>query len=156
MNTTFSVRSRVVATIITLVMVLTLMPAIQTKTKADVKPPQNLTFELGSYGATIGWGEVSESTSFSVYKAPSRFGEYSLVTTTPGLSYTDTNYNPGEYYKVTAKVGETESEMSEPTSYEIATFGADTYIFDDTDNMAEVNDLIYNKYKNETEKGQFG
>lgn len=156
MNTTFSVRSRVVATIITLVMVLTLMPAIQTKTKADVKPPQNLTFELGSYGATIGWGEVSESTSFSVYKAPSRFAEYSLVTTTPGLSYTDTNYNSGEYYKVTATVGETESEMSEPTSYEIATFGADTYIFDDTDNMAEVNDLIYNKYKNETEKGQFG
>ena len=119
-------------------------------TAATTSVPTALTFKENGDSCTITWNGVSGVTSYEVYKAKSRYAEYTKVDTVNTNSFTDTNYN-GEYYKVKA-VGST--EFSEATSYEIQTFGYNTNIFEPTDNANEIQSYIDNVYKT-TEAGQF-
>lgn len=119
---------------------------------ADV--PTDLTFTQDGNSATISWKEVSGATAYNIYEAASRYAEYTKVDTVSSASYTDESYSDG-YYKVTAVVGGKETEQSEPISYEIETFGTNTYIFEGTDTTEGIQNVIDTAYKT-TEAGQFG
>lgn len=121
---------------------------------ATVSAPATLTFKENSdTSCTITWTAVSGAT-YNVYKASSRYANYTKVDSVNTNSYTDDEYDGG-YYKVTAVVSGTESEKSVATSYEIQTFGYNTNIFEPTDNTTEIQSYIDTVYKT-TEAGQFG
>lgn len=128
-----------------------------TVSAATVAAPTSLTFTESEdkTACTITWKAVNGAT-YNVYKAKSRYATYSVkvAENLSGPTFTDNNYDGG-YYKVTAVVGGTESSMSAATSYEIATFGYNTNIFENTDNANEIQSYIDTVYKT-TESGQFG
>ena len=128
---------------------ITTLPTTQV-TAASV--PASINFvQNDNNTCTVTWSAVPGVTGYDVYKAASRYASYSKIAEVNGsTSYTDTNYDGG-YYKVAVRGS---GELSEATSYEIATFGYQTYIFEDTDNNSEVQSTINEIYK-KTESGQF-
>lgn len=133
---------------------ISIMPATSV-TAATASVPTSLTFQQNSDSScTIRWNAVSGAT-YNVYKAKSRYATYeSVKKSVTETSFTDDSYN-GEYYKVTAVVNGSESELSTATSYEIQTFGYNTNIFEPTDNTNEIQSYIDMVFKT-TEAGQFG
>lgn len=97
------------------------------------------------------WDEI-EGAQYNIYKAESRFAQYEKIATINTNEYTDNSYN-GSYYKITAVIDGKESAPAY-TSYEMDLFGENTYIFEDTDNQSEMQNVIDEKYKI-LEAGQF-
>ncbi|MCR5737034.1 MAG: hypothetical protein K6G64_05230 [Eubacterium sp.] len=141
-------KNKIVALSLTAAMVFSVYsPNPLNTTAATGTVPTNLSFSVENDGsATIRWNSVSGATSYVIYEAKSRFANYEVVATVDGTSYTDDTYTDG-YYKVAAVVNGSTKEKSEAISYEIQTFGTDTYIFEDTDTTSEIQNVIDTTYK---------
>ena len=149
-------RNQVLSSIVVLTMVFSLMPAIQqVETDAAAKITTSMIFSAGT--PSISWSAYSGADEYRVYGAPSRFGNYNtLLYKATGSVYKYTNSNlKDNYVKVIAYKGGKQLSTSEPNSFEITTFGKNTYIFEDTDNMKSIQEVIDTAYKT-TEAGQFG
>lgn len=150
--------SRMKQRIFSLILVCTL--AISGITITPVKaldlsatPITKLTFTENADGtSTISW-EAKGNGSYNIYKAKSRYANYTKVANVSETTYVDSDYN-GEYYKVSYVEDGREYTLSTPISYEIATFGYNTDIFEPTDKMSEIQSRINTVYK-KTEAGQF-
>ncbi len=108
---------------------------------------------------TITWRQGRNTQYYQILRAESRYGEYKVIGTTTTLSYTDTDTNKDSkyrnYYKVQGVNGESYGALSEPGSLEISMFGANTYVFNEDDNVDEVNAAIHQIYL-EQHPSQFG
>ncbi len=112
----------------------------------------NLKFQENSDGTcTLTWDSLGDG-SYNIYRADSRYAKYEKLDTTQEASYTDKDYKGG-YYKI-SYVKDKEYALSNPTSYEIETFGYNTNIFEPTDDNSAIQNYINNVYK-KTEAGQF-
>ncbi len=145
-------RNQVLSSIVVLAMLFSLMPAIQVETQAATNVSVDIT--ISGTDATLAWDAYKDAEDYYVYKSPSRFGEYTKIATQPETSYTDHTFD-GDYYKVSAVVGGKETALSDPISFEIKTFGENTYIFEETDDMNSIQNVIDTAFKT-TEAGQFG
>ncbi len=145
-----------ISMLVAFVMIVTCIPAMNMKTiDAATSVPTALTFvENSDDSVTISWEAVSGATSYYVYEAVSRYATYTKVGEVETTTYTDNSYEGG-YYKVSAIVGGKETDKSTPISYEIEMFGLDTDIFEETDDMNQIQDHFNEVYKT-TEAGQFG
>ena len=142
-------KNKIVAFSLVSAMVLSLVPQVEIKTNAATgSVPTNLTFEKTSASSMVlRWNKVTGATEYKIYEADSRFGTFNkLIGTSTETSFEDLNYDSG-YYKVAAVVNGKETAMSDATSYEIATFGKDTYVFEDTDATASIQNVINTTYK---------
>ena len=126
---------------------------VETKAATSLIPTGLEFVQNNATSATIKWNVVGGATAYNVYEAESRFSSYTKVATVSGDSYTDSNYDGG-YYKVAAVVDGTQSSQSEAISFEIQTFGQNTFIFEETDDVTAIQDAINDIYKN-MEAGQF-
>lgn len=116
----------------------------------------NLRFEENEDGTCrIYWNsEAGSNCSFNIYRADSRYAEYVKIGNTTEKEFVDEDYDGG-YYEVRLVDGDKEIKQTNGiTSYEIDTFGANTTIFEPTDNAKEIQSRIDSIY-NMTEKGQF-
>lgn len=142
------------AFVLVIVMTVAMLPANTVMTNA-ASVPSNLAFQETEDGAVISWSGVSGADSYNIYEAASRYAAYEKIDTVSGTTYTDEAYDGG-YYKVAAVVGGKETEKSEAVSYEIQTFGTNTYIFEDTDTKSDIQNVIDTAYKvTGTGQGQF-
>lgn len=141
-------KNKIVALSLTAALIFSVFPTNTLSTSAaSGSAPTNLTFEVQNDGsATISWKGVSGATSYKVYEADSRFATYTEVAIVDETSYNDLAYDNG-YYKVSAIVNGSETTMSDATSYEIDTFGNNTYIFEDTDATSSIQNVIDTAYK---------
>lgn len=150
MNT---IKKNVISFVLVMALVLTSVTVMPVSGATNVTTISNLKFAKNDDGScTITWNKL-DGGSYNIYKASSRFAKYEKVGTSSDASYNDKDYN-GEYYKVSFVKDGKEYTLSNPTSYEIKTFGYNTAIFEDTDNTTEVQKYIDNVYKT-TEAGQF-
>ncbi len=111
---------------------------------SNVEVPQNLSYTESGNSSVIRWNGVNGATQYKVYRADSRYANYTLIGTTAATSYTDNA--TGYYYKVSAVIGNEESAKSEPTSYEMEVFGKNVYVFEQTDDMTAVQNAINDVY----------
>ena len=96
----------------------------------------NLKFQENSDGTcTLTWDSLGDG-SYNIYRADSRYAKYEKLDTTQEASYTDKDYKGG-YYKI-SYVKDKEYALSNPTSYEIETFGYNTNIFEPTDDNSAI------------------
>ncbi len=105
-----------------------------------------LSIEETDSGLALKWESINGASSYDVYRAESRYSNYSKVTTVNGLAWTDTNPNADKYsnyYKI-AVAGS--SELSEPISLEIEMFGEGMYIFSPKDDIEQVYDAVHDIY----------
>ena len=116
----------------------------------------NLRFEENEDGTCrISWNcSIANGCTFNIYRADSRYAAYTKIASTTDREYVDEDYDGG-YYEVRLVDGNKEvKQMNGITSYEIDTFGADTTIFEPTDNAKEIQSRINSIYGT-TERGQF-
>lgn len=116
----------------------------------------NLRFEENEDGTCrIYWNsEAGSNCSFNIYRADSRYAEYVKIGNTTEKEFVDEDYDGG-YYEVRLVDGDKEIKQTNGiTSYEIDTFGANTTIFEPTDNAKEIQSRINSIYGT-TERGQF-
>ena len=121
---------------------------------AEQNAPQSLQFSKSGNKKTISWERVNGATGYSIYRSNSRYGTYSKIATTSSNSYVDDTAG-GYYYKVRTQLNGGESGESDPISEEIQLFGKNVYVFDKTDNMTEVQNILSNTWKKQ-ETNQFG
>jgi len=129
-------------------------------TLTDYKPqvPQNLTCTYDDDSISLTWDSAESAKSYKVYKSNSRYGNYTEIATVNGTSYTDSMLGESKfanYYKVMAANDVDVSELSKPTSIEIAMFGEDMHVFSEGDNASEVNSVIANIFEKQ-HYSQFG
>lgn len=137
---------RMLALVAAFVVTVSSIPAMQLITvKAAGTVPTNLVYTEEEDVATIKWNAVSGATAYKVYEADSRYGTYTPVDEVTENTYADETFE-GKYYKISAVVSGKETAKSDPISYEIQTFGKSAYIFEDTDNMTEVNKVLKDTY----------
>ena len=113
-------------------------------TSDSIAAPQNLSYAESGNASVITWDSVSGATEYNVYRAASRYANYTLLGTTTATRYTDNT--TGYYYKVTAVNSTGESVKSEPTSYEMEVFGENVYVFEQTDDMTAVQGAVNDVY----------
>lgn len=149
MNKVKSLKKNLFALVLSLSMVVTLVPANTIKTNAATDPVvKNVVYEMdGAYmsSGVITWDAVEGASAYKIYKADSNFAAYELVGETASNSYSGASDD--SYYKISAVVDGKESEKSAATSYELQVFGENTHIFEDTDNMDEVQKLLNAAYE---------
>lgn len=124
-------------------------------TLSDYKPaaPTYLTISENDDGSIkVGWAATNSVKGYKIYKAESRFAEYTEIADVGNAkSYIDNEPNSSKYnnyYKIQAYNDVDVSELSEAISIEISMFGENTYIFNETDDVNEINaitDEIFEK-----------
>ena len=94
--------------------------------RPELKAPQNVTLSQSVLGVEIEWDEDPAADGYTVYRSASKDGEYGVVGSTKGNSYTNVwvNKNRTYYYKVVAyqqyeKNEKVYSEASEPVSIKV-------------------------------------
>lgn len=136
---------------------ITAMPSTQVSAlDLTTQSVTNLRFEENEDGTCkISWDcLIPEGCTFNIYRADSRYATYTKIASTTDREYVDEDYDGG-YYEVRLVDGDREvKQINGITSYEIDTFGANTTIFEPTDNAKEIQSRIDSIY-NITEKGQF-
>ena len=136
-----------------LVMALSVISITPAETKAAIGP-FSAQFTLNEYEeAELSWNEVNGASKYVIYKAGGRFATFSVYAETTDLKYTDEDYDYGDYYKVEAVTPEGKA-MTGAISYEIETFGSNTYIFDEDDDKDSVQKVMDSVYTT-SEAGQF-
>ena len=112
---------------------------------------------------TIRFTKFEGATTYQIYRAHSRYGEYKAIDmidqpTGSYVEYVDENPNPeskySNYYKVKAN-GTNANDLSLPGSLEITEFGFNTYMFDERDDNEKVDELLYRVYQKQRHQ-QFG
>ncbi|MFQ9516348.1 MAG: discoidin domain-containing protein [Eubacterium sp.] len=118
------------------------------KTLAEYRPtkPANLTVTEQNGKIILKWDKATYATSYKIYRASSRFDDYvEIKSGVTGTTFTDENPNTtskyNNYYKVAGCNSVLEGKMSETSSIEITMFGTNTYIFSDTDNQEDIDQL---------------
>ncbi len=117
-------------------------------TLAEFKPRKVNDIEVTEQdnGLAVNWTQASYATSYKVYRAESRFAEYREIGETADHTFVDTNPNTSSkfhnYYKVEAVNGSAASELSEPASLEISMFGSNMYVFNETDDVEQINSTV--------------
>lgn len=107
---------------------------------------------------TLHWETNADATGYQIYRAPSKFADYTQIGTVSGTEYTDTAPNSDKYanyYKIYAVNDYGISDASAPISLETKLFGSNMIFFSDSDNTAAIDAevaRIYNIQKN----AQFG
>ncbi len=106
---------------------------------------------LTDNGVQLNIPAVEDAEEYDVYYSPSRHGEYTLVSSQTSLKYEhEDSYG---YFRIDAKKGD-EVIDSQLLSYEMETFGANTYIYSPDDDNALINADIQEKFTI-LEAGQF-
>lgn len=129
-------------------------------TLKEYKPakPANVQAAYEDGKIVVSWDAANSAKTYKVYRAVSRFAEYKEIGETAGTTFTDVNPNTSKYknyYKIQAVNDSDESELSEPGSLEISMFGLNTYIFNETDDMSQVNAATEKIYQGQ-HYNQFG
>lgn len=114
---------------------------------ADTKGRQDDTVE----GANIIWSETEGATSYDIYRAPSRFGNYTLIVEgVRGTGYNYPEYRFTDYYRIVARKGGN-TLGGQLTGGELSLFGENVYIFSPEDDPSDVQRVIENAYKEQEE-----
>ena len=146
------VRNQVLSSIVVVAMVLSLVPAIQVQ-ETRASDVLNVKVSVNSTDlAAINCDEI-EGATYELYKADSRFANYELSASYNNHVILSPKYSESYYY-VRALVDGKEVAKSKIFSDEIDLFGENTYIFEDTDPMNKIQNVIDTAYKN-SEAGQF-
>lgn len=118
------------------------------KTLAEYKPakPANLRVTEQNGKIVLNWDKAAYATNYKIYRANSRFDDYvEIKNGVTGTTFTDENPNNvskyNNYYKVAGCNSVLEGKMSEASSIEITMFGNNTYIFSDSDNQEDIDQL---------------
>ena len=109
--------------------------------------PDNLAVKETEKGMVLSWDSFYNAAGYDVYRAKSRYGDYTKLTSVNRLTYTDENPNADKYanyYKVAAAGSD---KMSEPISLEIEMFGEDMYVFSPEDDIEQVYNAVNDVYK---------
>lgn len=115
--------------------------------------PQNLSYTENGQSSVITWDAVEGAQSYNIYRAVSRYANYSLIGTSVTNRYQDNA--TGYYYKVSAVDASGESKKSDPISYEMELFGDNVYVFEQTDDMTAVQGAVDDVYSKQY-TNQFG
>ena len=120
--------------------------------------PYGLDIAQDGNNMKLTWEANMEAASYEIYKASSRFAEYSLVGTTAYAEYIDTTPNADKYanyYKVITVNANGKSNESAPMSLEIKTFGDNMIFFAETDKTASIDAEVARIYEIQ-KNAQFG
>jgi len=115
-----------------------------------------ITFTMNDNGsATIEWQKVDGASAYKVYKAPSRYGSYTAISSGTQTETSVTTTDVYSYFRVRAedKTGN-EVDFLGPISFDIQTFGENTYVFSPTDPESKIKNVFENKYR-ELETAEF-
>ena len=105
----------------------------------------------GTEGANIIWSGTEGATSYDIYRAPSRFGNYALIAEdVRGTGYKYDDYKFTDYYRVVARRGEAVLG-GELVGGELELFGENVYIFSPSDDPEDVARVIENAYGEQEE-----
>ncbi len=147
-------RNQVMASIVVLAMVFSLAPVINVESaKADAELGVTVS-SINASGAAVLTIEAIEGASYELYRADSRFADYSLAKAFSFTTLPVANFKDHYFYVKAVKDGQ-EIAKSRLLSEELELFGEDTYIFESTDPMNKIQDIIDTAYKT-SEAGQFG
>ena len=129
-------------------------------TLKEYKPskPDNVLVTQKDEKLSVSWDMAKSAKVYKVYRAVSRFAEYKEIGQTAETAFTDESPNASKYqnyYKIQAVNDSDESELSGPGSLEINMFGSNTYIFNETDEMSEINAVTEQIYRKQ-HYNQFG
>lgn len=144
---------------------------ITVTTAAGPVPPIPTGLDITDTSGTLNvtWPTVTDARSYDVYRAASRYGTYTKLTTTPitETSYSDNTYSAAGipaysvYYKIAANNVSGASKLSDPISKEMKLFGPNVYIFNNLNGNGKGDpDTEINKVGNgifsQQESAQFG
>jgi Fibronectin type 3 domain-containing protein len=118
-------------------------PEFQVTTMGGNRPktPVGLDIKQDKKSMKLNWKANADATSYEIYRAPSRFADYTKIGTTKGTCYTDLTPNADKYanyYKIYAVNEYGKSNISAPTSLEIKLFGNNMIFFAETDNTPAI------------------
>lgn len=146
-------RSQVLTSIVVIAMVFSLVPAIQVQ-EAKASDILNVHVAVNATDlAAISCDDI-EGANYELYVAESRFANYEKKSTYNDNNFFVSHYS-GSYYYIRAIKDDKEVAKSKIFSEEIELFGENTYIFEDTDPVNKIQNVIDTAYKT-TEAGQFG
>ena len=92
----------------------------------------------GTEGANIIWSGTEGATSYDIYRAPSRFGNYALIAEdVRGTGYKYDDYKFTDYYRIVARRGDAVLG-GELVGGELELFGENVYIFSPSDDPGDV------------------
>ena len=133
---------------------------IEVRTLDDYKPEkvEDITLKKTDNGMEVSWSASLGSTSYTVYRSTSRFGEYKELNTVNTTKYVDTNPNKSKYknyYKIRGKNTSDIGPFSDPASLETNMFGDSMYIFSDTDDPKEIDKITADVFEKQ-HYNQFG
>ena len=122
--------------------------AVTLKEKKPSKP-SDINVEEKDGNIQVSWNKSNNATKYKVFRAVSRYASYKEIDQVTDNLYIDKDANKdskyNNYYKIQALNNEdVESEISEPASIEISMFGDNMYIFNETDNPKEVQNVVDN------------
>ncbi len=145
-------RNQVLSSIVVLTMLFSLIPVLQAQeVKADTQFDVNV--ELNADGSADISCDVIEGAEYQLYRAESRFADYVPDRTFSDAFIKEKNYK-GSYFYISALKDGQEVAKSRIFSEEIELFGYSTYIFESSDPMNKIQNVIDTAYKN-SEAGQF-
>lgn len=107
--------------------------------------------ELTDDGVKLNLSEVKDAEYYNIYYSPSRHGQYNIVSAQEELTFEHSDKYG--YYRVDA-VKDDNVVSSELISYELETFGENTYVYSPEDSYTMINADIDEKFKT-LEAGQF-
>ena len=146
------VRNQVLSSIVVFAMVFSLAPAIQVQeTKASDVLNVHVSVNASDLAAIR--CDAIEGATYELYKAESRFADYTLAASYNNNTFLASHYSDSYFYVRATKDG-SEVAKSKIFSEEIDMFGENTYIFEETDPMNKIQNVIDTAYKT-TESGQF-
>ena len=96
-------------------------------------PEPGTEFEVGNGSITVDVSPPAAAASYEIYRAGSRLGQYTLIQTSSGPSFTDTNPNPNKYenwYKIVYKNSGGQTISEELKSLELEIFGPAMLFYD--------------------------
>ncbi len=145
-------KNQVLSSIVVVAMVFSLVPAIQVQ-EAKASEVLNVHVSVNPSDLAVISCDDIEGANYELYSADSRLANYTLKGTYNDNSFIASHYS-GKYYYVRAVKDEKEVAKSKIFSEEIDLFGENTYIFEDTDPMSKIQNVIDTAYKT-SEAGQF-
>ena len=101
----------------------------------------------------IEWSPVQNAKNYRIYKSPSRYGTYESLGAVDGNSYISNDTYAYFHVRAEDEKGR-ELTTSDTISFDIQTFGKNTYVFSQNDPETKINKIFQTKYL-ELEKGEF-
>lgn len=126
----------------------------------DYKPskPENIKVEEANGTLKVSWDASNSAKTYDVYRADSRYATYEKIATTTANHFEYKISNGSKYlnyFKVQPSNNGVIGEFSDVTSLEMCMFGKNTYIFNETDNPDEIDNLTNSIFEKQ-HYNQFG